>query len=160
MTQHLPARIAGLTLLLLLLTACGNSRNAADYYAGTDGIDLDLTRLSATMVYSEVYNMRYEPEDYYGKTIRIEGLFSSYENPMTGEPYFNCIIPDATACCSQGLQFFPADADTRMYPEDYPKNGETVTVVGTFTKNEENLYMCALTDATMETCADIEGKEG
>lgn len=140
---------AAMLALFCALSACG-ARNAAEEYAGVDGIDYDLTRLSSTMVYSEVYNMRYTPEDYYGKVVRIEGLFSAYENPYTGEPYFNCVIPDATACCSQGLQFFPADADTRVYPDDYPENGQTVVVVGTFTRNENNLYMCAITDATME----------
>lgn len=145
----LPTLLAG----LCLLTSC-SSRNAADFYAGADGIDLDLTRLSSTMVYSEVYNMRYEPEGYYGKVVRIEGLFSAYENPETGEPYFNCIIPDATACCSQGLQFFLADADSLVYPDDYPENGDTVTVVGTFSKDDENVYMCAITDATMELSAE------
>ena len=134
---------------LCLLAGC-SSRNAADFYGGEDGVDLDLTRLSSTMVYSEVYNMRYEPEDYYGKTVRIEGLFSAYENPVTGEPYFNCIIPDATACCSQGLQFFLADGDSLVYPDDYPENGDAVIVVGTFSRDDQNLYMCAITDAVME----------
>ena len=133
---------------LCLLAGC-SSRNAADFYGGEDGVDLDLTRLSSTMVYSEVYNMRYDPEPYYGKVVRIEGLFSAYENPVTGEPYFNCIIPDATACCSQGLQFFLADADSLVYPDDFPENGDTVVIVGTFSKNDENLYMCSIDDATM-----------
>ena len=133
---------------LCLLAGC-SSRNAADFYGGEDGVDLDLTRLSSTMVYSEVYNMRYDPEPYYGKVVRIEGLFSAYENPVTGEPYFNCIIPDATACCSQGLQFFLADADSLVYPDDFPENGDTVVIVGTFSKNDENWYMCSIDDATM-----------
>lgn len=140
-------------LAALCLPAGCSSRNAADFYGGVDGIDLDLTRLSSTMVYSEVYNMRYEPEPYYGKVIRIEGLFSAYENPETGEPFFNCIIPDATACCSQGLQFFLADEDSRVYPDDYPENGETVVIVGTFVENQQNLYMCSIDNATM-TLAD------
>ena len=140
----LPALLA----ILCLLGGC-SSRNAADYYGGVDGVDLDLTRLSSTMVYSEVYNMRYDPEPYYGKVVRIEGIFSAYENPETGEPYFNCIIPDATACCSQGLQFFLADGDSLVYPDDYPENGDTVVIVGTFVENEQNLYMCSIDNATM-----------
>ena len=132
--------------LLLLLAAC-SARNAAEL--GGNGADLDLTRLSSTMVYSEVYNMRYAPDDYYGKIVRIEGLFSAYPNPDTGEYYYNCIIPDATACCSQGLQFFLADEDTLVYPDDYPENGETVVIVGTFVENDQNLYMCSIDNATM-----------
>ena len=145
--MHTRKILAGLLLCLLVLSGCGG-KNAAEFMT-EEGIDLDLTKLSGTMVYAEVFNMRYEPDDYYGKVIRIQGLFSAYEHPETGEPYFNCIIPDATACCSQGIQFFPAD-DALSYPEDFPKNGDTVTVCGTFAKNEENVYMCCLTGAVME----------
>ena len=60
-------------------------------------------------------------------------------------------MKDATACCSQGIQFFPA-ADL-VYPDDFPENGVTVTVCGTFAKNDENAYMCSLVDAEMEIAA-------
>lgn len=140
--------IAALLLILLFPAGCAG-RNAAEFRT-EEGIDLDLTRLSGTMVYAEVYNMRYEPDDYYGKVVRIQGYFSAYEHPETGEPYFNCVVPDATACCSQGIQFFPADGSL-SYPEDFPRDGDTVTVRGTFAKNEENIYMCCLTDAVIET---------
>lgn len=142
--KHIAAAL--MAALLLISGGCGG-RNAAEFRL-EDGVDLDLTRLSGTMVYAEVYNMRYEPEDYYGKVVRMEGLFSAYRNPVTQEYYYNCIVPDATACCSQGIQFFPAEA--LSYPDDFPENGAAVTVVGTFTRDEQNLYMCALTDATME----------
>ena len=138
---------AGLVLFLLLAGCSG--RNAAEFRLGSDGVDLDLTRLSSTMIYAEVYNMRYAPDDYYGKIVRIEGLFSAYPNPETGEYYYNCIIPDATACCSQGLQFFVADE--LVYPDDFPENGETVTLRGVFSLDENNVYMCAITDAVIES---------
>lgn len=138
-----------------LLSSCGG-RSAAGLASGEDGVDLDLTRLSSAMVYTEVYHMRYEPEPYYGKVVRIQGLFSAYENPETGEPYFNCVIPDAAACCSQGLQFFPAEGEGLVYPEDFPENGTAVTVVGTFSRAEQNPYMCAITDASMTLSAGAE----
>ena len=141
------ARVLLAAVLLLALAACSGP-NAA-YVGGKDGVDLDLTRLSGTMVYAEVYNMRYEPEDYYGKVVRIRGLFSAYQNPVTGEYYYNCVIPDATACCSQGLQFILRD-ETLTYPDDLPEDGDTVTVLGTFRKNDENLYMCSIDDAVIE----------
>lgn len=142
--------IAGALLGAALLSGC-SGKNAADFRTA-DGVDLDLTRLSGTMVYAEVFSMRYEPEDYYDKVIRIEGLFSAYKNPETGEYYYNCVIPDATACCSQGIQFFPA-GDLR-YPADFPENGVTVTVCGTYEKFDENAYMGGLVDATMEVAAE------
>lgn len=36
-------------------------------------LDVDLTTLSSTMVYSEVYNMMYEPDRYLGKRIKMNG---------------------------------------------------------------------------------------
>jgi len=44
----------------------------------SEGVDLDLTALSSTIVYSEVYNMMVTPEKYIGKTVKMSGAFSSY----------------------------------------------------------------------------------
>ena len=73
---------------------------------------VDLTKLSSTMVYSEVYNMLYTPDDYIGKTVKMKGAFAYYEDPETKEQYFACIIADAMACCSQGLDFIPTEEYT------------------------------------------------
>ena len=114
----------------------------------TDGVDVDLTRLSSTMVYSEVYNMMNAPGDYIGKTIKMTGQFVYYENPDTQAQYFTCIIGDAMACCSQGLEFVLTGKHT--YPDDYPELGSEITVSGTFELYEEgdNRY-CRLVDAEM-----------
>ncbi len=53
---------------------------ASEPTQSTDGVDVDLTRLSSTMVYSEVYNMMYAPDDYIGKTIKMTGQFVYYED--------------------------------------------------------------------------------
>ena len=47
-------------------------------------VDVDLTVLSSTMVYSEVYNMVLEAEGYVGKTVKMNGLFAYGEDPATG----------------------------------------------------------------------------
>jgi exonuclease VII large subunit len=100
------------------------------------------------MVYSEVYNMMYEPDRYLGKRIKMNGQFAVYENPNTGAVYTACIIMDATACCSQGLEFVLAGEHN--YPADYPERGTEITVVGTFQTYEENGYMdYHLVDAEM-----------
>lgn len=67
--------------------------------AATD-VDVDLTVLSATMVYSEVFNMMTKPEEYIGKSIRMRGEFSYFLDESSGNEYFACIIRDATACCA------------------------------------------------------------
>ena len=111
-----------------------------------DGIDVDLTKLSSTMVYSEVYNMMVSPDNYTGKTVKMNGAFAYYEDPETKKQYFACIIADATACCSQGLEFILTGEHT--YPNDYPEVYSDITVTGTFETYEENGYnYCRLVNA-------------
>ncbi len=100
------------------------------------GTDVDLTVLSSTMVYSEVFNMMVSPEKYIGKTIKMKGQFmSSYEEALDRH-YFACIIQDATACCAQGIEF--ELAGNVRYPEDYPEEGGIMCVVGVFDTYEED----------------------
>lgn len=108
-----------------------------------DGVDVDLTVLSSTMVYSEVYNMLYfYPEDYYGKTVKMTGLFNVYqwvdENGVVLDMpvAYACIISDATACCAEGVEFVLEGDYT--YPDDYPELGTEITVIGEFQSYEEN----------------------
>ncbi len=116
--------------------------------SSTEGVDVDLTTLSSTMVYSEVYNMMIMPEDYMGKTIKMNGMFSYMTDETTGNEYYACIIMDATACCSQGIEFELAGDYT--YPDDYPEIGGDITVTGTFDVYEEDGYKyCTLRNATM-----------
>ena len=65
-------------------------------------IDLDLTAQSATMVYSQVFNMMIEPEKFAGKVIKMKGLYMVYHDEEENKDYHACVIPDATACCYQG----------------------------------------------------------
>lgn len=90
-----------------------------------DEVDLDLTTLSSTMVYSEVYNIMTTPDEYIGKKIKMNGIYTQYTNQGGTAFYPACIIQDATACCSQGIEFVLTD-------ENYPEEGSTVVVEGTF----------------------------
>lgn len=116
------------------------------------GVDVDLTILSSTMVYSQVYNMVTAPEDYRGKVIRMHGPFAVYQDPVTGQYYFACIISDATACCSQGIEFLLADDP--VYPDGYPELGTEITVTGVFGTYDEGEYTyCRLNDAEISDVA-------
>ena len=109
-------------------------------YAGK--VDVDLTVLSSTMVYSEVYNMLYnDPAYYLGKTVKAKGTFSLYQLVTDGvlqpDPVaYACIIADATACCAEGMEFVLEGDYT--YPDDYPELGAEITVIGEFQSYEEN----------------------
>ena len=107
-----------------------------------DGVDVDLTVLSSTMVYSEVYNMLYnDPAHYLGKTVKAKGTFSIYQLVTDGvlqsDPVsYACIISDAAACCAEGMEFVLEGDYT--YPDDYPELGAEITVIGEFQSYEEN----------------------
>lgn len=139
-------------VLMYTLCACGKSPDetpSTETDAQSVSVDVDLTKLSSTMVYSEVYNMMVTPDNYIGKTVRMRGQFALYENTQSGEIYFACIIADATACCSQGLEFVLEG--THAYPQDYPELGTEITITGEFGTYEEDGYLyCHLTDAKME----------
>ena len=111
-------------------------KNTEASQPSNDAVDIDLTALSDTMVYSEVYNIVVSPDTYRGKTIKIQGLFNSYGDDKTGKQYFYCLIPDATACCTKGIEFQLSGSNT--YPDDYPKEGSQITIVGTFDTYEYN----------------------
>lgn len=116
--------------------------------SNVEGVDIDLTALSSTVVYAQVYNMMYYPEKFVGKTIRMEGIFTDYLDMAKGKHYFACFIQDATACCSQGVEFEPVE--TYAYPDDYPKEGDTVVVEGVFDVYHEDGYeYCTLRKAEM-----------
>lgn len=106
-------------------------------------VDLDLTELSSTLIYSEVYNMLITPDDYKGKIIKMKGLFNQYTDEETGKIYNAVIIPDATACCQQGLEFELSDKTNPNFEQ-----GAEITVVGTFdTYSEGELLYCHLKNA-------------
>ena len=112
-----------------------------------EGVDVDLTVLSSTMVYSEVYNMMTKPSDYIGKTVKMAGPLASYHDEASGKWYYACIIQDATACCSQGIEFELAG---KTAPDGYPADGSDICVIGVFDtyKEGENTY-CTLRNAEM-----------
>lgn len=121
-----------------------NSITASD----DDSIDVDLTILSSTMIYSEVYNMMCMPENYIGKTVKMNGMFVVYTNEDQSMFYPAVIIEDATACCSQGLEFVVIG--NPPYPDGYPEIETNITVIGTFeTYLEDGNKYCRLQNATI-----------
>ncbi len=88
-------------------------------------LDLDLTGMSDNMIYSAVSNMMNAPENYADKIVRFCGYFSTFKNDETGDMVNCCIIPDALACCANGLEFILREGE-------YPSEGQNITVTGIF----------------------------
>lgn len=122
----------------------------ADEVLQARDIDIDLTQMSSTMVFSQVYNITMTPEDYQGKVIKMKGQFLSDLDTGINTRYYACLILDATACCAEGLGFVPKDG--YLYPEDFPEPDGEITVTGTFDYFWENEYIinCRLIDADIE----------
>ena len=133
-------------LLLCTLAACGHEDTAqkppAEDAEGTTAVDIDLTALSGIMVYSEVNSIISFPDNYIGKTVKMQGQFTIYQATdengafIPDKMFFACMIADATACCAQGLEF--ALAGEPVYPDEYPELGAEITVIGEFQSYEEN----------------------
>lgn len=96
-------------------------------------VDLDLTQMNANMIYAEVFNMLIEPENYENKNIKISGYFNVFTNENTNEKYYAIIIPDALECCQQGLELVWLGEHSL---DEYPSQGEKITIVGRYTIRE------------------------
>ncbi len=130
-----------LCLCCAFLTACASSAvdaGAIEPTATPLVVNLDLSKLSGTVVYSQVYNMMYEPEAYLGKVIRMAGYYSAYEDTERGVVYHACVIPDATACCAQGIEFIWGGE--HQWPDDYPEEGTDIIVTGRLEDYDEDGY--------------------
>lgn len=100
-------------------------------------VDMDLSVMDSDMIYATVYQMMSDPEQYVGKTFRMEGKFYVTYDEMTKNQYYYCLIKDATECCAQGLEFVWGDG-SHIYPDEYPTDGTEVIVDGTFELYMEN----------------------
>lgn len=97
--------------------------------------DIDLTKMSVTMIYSQIFNMLIMPEEYVDKTIKVKGAFEIYPNEQGEIDFFTLTVMDATACCKEGIDFIWAGNHT--YPDEYPQIGQEITITGTY-KSFEN----------------------
>ena len=134
-----------------------NQAASNEYESAPDtSVDLDLTALSSTFVYAEVYNIVMEPLAYVGQTVKMEGSCSIYVDEETGKQYYACLIQDATQCCAQGLEFVLNENEYSS--GDYPEPGEEIVLKGTFDTYDENgnQYL-TLTDATfIHLCSQMQ----
>ena len=103
--------------------------------AANGSVDIDLTVLSSTMVYAEVYNIMTDPMAYLGRIIKVSGPYLSLYDDQTGLCYHYIVIEDASACCTQGMEFI-WNGD-HAYPGDYPAEGTRIEVAGVFGVYEE-----------------------
>ncbi|HBB71969.1 MAG TPA: hypothetical protein DCZ71_05110 [Ruminococcus sp.] len=148
--------LASVLMSVMLLTGCGSTDTSSSVSSSAvqDGYDVDLTQLSSSMVYGQVYDMINNADSYVGKSVKMNGKFSYYKDEQTGKEYFAVLIADAAACCSQGIEFVLKDS--KIYPDDYPPVDSEITVTGSFDWYKENYgTYCQLLDAEITDIGDI-----
>lgn len=108
-----------------------------------DSIDIDLTTMTSTMVYSQVNNMLNYPTEYIGKIVKIEGPFLPFDSNDPDYCYPAILIRDATACCASGMEFllYGVPRCSKAGGNGYPLYNEEATIVGRFETYIEGSYM-------------------
>ena len=112
----------------------GNYVSSSLDYPKYDTIDIDLTAMNATMVYSEVSNMLSSPSSYVGKIVKMEGPFVPFDSTNPNYCYPAILIRDATACCASGIEFllYGVPRCSKEGGNGYPLYNEEATIVGRF----------------------------
>ncbi len=100
---------------------------------GSDGIDLDFTKINYVMASGIIFDMLMNQNDYLGKKIKIKGAF--WADQSEPEPFLAVLLYDETACCQTGLTFKDV---RRHYPEDYPELLSEIEITGVYTKEEKD----------------------
>lgn len=108
-----------------------------DAMSGTDGVDMDLTQLSGSMVYAQTFELLNNADKYMGQTIRIAGKFQSVVSKETSNRYYYVMVSDVTACCQQGFEFIWGD-NSHVYPDEYPAENSDIVITGVLSTYEEN----------------------
>ena len=147
-------------LALTIITGCsengssrpGGGNTETQDYSNSEAIaiDVDLTVLSSTMVFAEMFNIMTNPADYMGKTIKISGSYHASLFDKTGMYYHYVLIEDASACCAQGVEFI-LNGD-HAYPDDFPVERAIIEIVGVYRSYEEfgdTFYYLAVDDITV-----------
>jgi hypothetical protein len=124
------AYILPVCFALTLLNGC--SKKEAPQNAGAD---IDLTVLSSTVAYAEIFSIYEDPDAYIGKTIKMRGAYYSEYYGKTDQYYHYVYIEEAAACCMQGIEFIWKGK--HAWPDDYPEERETIEVTGVFSSYKE-----------------------
>ncbi|MCL1912497.1 MAG: hypothetical protein FWG10_01105 [Eubacteriaceae bacterium] len=128
------AILLAILLLCLSATGCASSKQATaeskSQSVNAAVVDIDLTKLSDTMIYAEAYNIMLNPENYIGKKIKANGLYYAAYYEPTGLYYHYLIIGDSSGCCEQGFEF-KLD-ESKAFPDDYPGEDSMIEIEGVF----------------------------
>ncbi len=102
-------------------------------------VDYDFTAINAKAMYTQVYNMLKNPDEFLNKIIKISGGYYPFIHEDTGEDYHYIMVKDASLCCAIGLEFV-WDNGVHSYPEEYPLENQVIQLTGVYSQYEEDGY--------------------
>lgn len=91
-----------------------------------DTPQLDLSRMSPTMAYAQLYNIFMEQEKYVGQTIKMRGQYVAMRDENEVAKYHFVMVYDNAACCQLGMEFLMTPA------ENLPKDNSLIELTGVF----------------------------
>ena len=132
-------RIISILFLICIISiaviGCSKKDDGTDNHAVTAVIDLDMSKMSDVLVYSQVINIYESPDEYMGKRVKINGQYYASYFDETALYYHYVVVGDESLCCQVGLEFVWNGKHT--YPDDYPEDTTEIEVVGVFGSYEE-----------------------
>ncbi|MDR1272229.1 MAG: hypothetical protein LBK04_04475 [Clostridiales Family XIII bacterium] len=92
----------------------------------------EVVEIKEKMFIAQANDIFYNAEDYLGKTIKYEGIFTVYEEPETGNKYY-AVIRYGPGCCG-----IDANAGFEvLWGNEYPSQNDWVEAVGILEEYEE-----------------------
>jgi hypothetical protein len=95
-------------------------------------VNIDLTKMSSTMVYAQMNNISQKPESYLNKTIKVKGMYYPAHHEPSDTYFHFVIVADASSCCLQAMEF--KWMGNHKYPDDYPEHGDEIEMSGVYKK--------------------------
>jgi uncharacterized membrane protein YcgQ (UPF0703/DUF1980 family) len=141
----------------LTLTGCQNQAAVASSPAAqleTPALKMPVVEISEKMFIAQCNDVYLNPDDYQGKAIKLEGIYSSYVDSKSGNAY-HYVMRYGPGCCgndgSAGFEF--------LYDGEMPKPDDWIEVTGTVEKVTEDDMEYIVLRASKVTVLDVRGVE-
>ncbi len=152
-------RLAVIMLVcVLVITGCQTRAVVAEPVATQQvqpaSPELPVVEITEKMFIAQCNDVYFNPDDYQGKAIKLEGIYSNYKDEQSGKTY-HYVMRYGPGCCgsdgSAGFEF--------MYDGDIPKLNDWIEVIGTVEKMMEDGVEYIVLRASKVTVLDVRGQE-
>ena len=124
-------------LAICLLNICVLSAGCAEGAGGKEGIDVDFSRMGATVAQAQFNNLLANSGDYIGQTIRASGeFFSLYINEFDRYFHFVTVVAGDGCCPPDGFEI--QLTGDNVSSDDYPEQYTMIEVIGVLDSYDEH----------------------